>query len=192
MSYEPRDGPGVRRTSFAPSGSNLAMLALPKYARVERTLSGGDYGFPNLLPLAARIPALRRVATNERARSALLQNARVRICGNKRQGRIGASPPDHFRTPSRATNSRQGALLRQAWDRGTSYSEITPLTRHRIRSGARRSGLVNRGIARRRLGRRRAGRSSPARAARALSRSPAPARSLRSHGGSLAPASAPG
>ena len=69
------------------------MLALPKYARVEQALLGGDYSFLDLLPLAAKSPALQRVAPTAKARSALLQGARVRICGDKGYAFVDVEAP---------------------------------------------------------------------------------------------------
>jgi hypothetical protein len=69
------------------------MLALPRYARVDRNLLRGEYRFRDLLPLVARSPALRRVAPDEKVRAALLRNAQVRICGPKGYAFVDVETP---------------------------------------------------------------------------------------------------
>ena len=69
------------------------MISLPDFARVVRRLPGGEHRFEDLLPLARKSPALRRIAPRIKDRSALLAAARVLLCGRRGYAFVDVEAP---------------------------------------------------------------------------------------------------
>jgi hypothetical protein len=57
----------------------MPIESLPEYASVNRAVGLGTHPYLQLLPGAARSPALRRIARDESVQAALLRDARVRV-----------------------------------------------------------------------------------------------------------------
>ena len=63
--------------------NGLAMIELPEYAQVVRTLESGTHPYLSLLPRFAESPAARRIETAAVPLKVLLKDARVRIKPHK-------------------------------------------------------------------------------------------------------------
>ncbi len=66
---------------------------MDRFERVDRTLPRGEHPFTALLPMAAKSPALRRIAPLARRRTELLSGAVVRICGPKGYAFVDVTTP---------------------------------------------------------------------------------------------------